>query len=92
MLLRRKLPHIAAALRQPPGQRRRRSSPALIALVTLVTLFLNPDYRVGIYGCVAWYAAGLIYFAVYGRKTLVYSPEEDFAVKAQAGGTSGNHG
>jgi len=27
---------------------------------------------------------GVIYFALIGRKSLVYSPEEDFAVKARA--------
>jgi ethanolamine permease len=35
-------------------------------------------------GSVEYHEAGIIYFAVYGRKTLVYSPEEDFAVKARA--------
>jgi ethanolamine permease len=54
-----------------------------IALLTLVFLFLNPDYRVGIFGCALWFAAGLIYFALVGRHKLVYSPEEDFAVKQQ---------
>ncbi len=31
-----------------------------------------------------WYAIGIVYFALHGHKTLVYSPEEDFAVKAPA--------
>lgn len=53
----------------------------VIAFVTLIFLFLNPDYVLGVYGCAVWFAAGLIYFAVYGRNTLVYSPEEDFAVR-----------
>jgi len=44
----------------------------------------DPVYRNGVYGAAIWYALGLIYFAVYGRGTLVYSPEEDFAVKARA--------
>ncbi len=52
----------------------------LIALVTLVTLFLSdPDYATAVYGAAIWYAAGLVYFAVYARKKLVYSPEEEFA-------------
>ena len=54
---------------------------ALIALATLCFLFLNPDYRVGIYGCIVWFAAGLLYFAVKGRKGLVASPEEKFALE-----------
>ena len=48
-------------------------------------LFLNPDYRVGVFGGAIWYPAASIYFAVHGRKTLVYSPEEEFAVRAHAG-------
>ena len=53
----------------------------VIACATLCSLFLNPDYRVGIYGCAVWLAAGLLYFAFTARKRLVYSPEEAFAVK-----------
>ncbi len=53
----------------------------LIAAVTLVFLFLNPEYQVGVYGCALWFAAGLAYFGFIGRKRLVYSPEEEFAVK-----------
>ncbi len=48
-------------------------------------LFLNPDYRVGVFGCAIWYPAASIYFAVHGRKTLVYSPEDEFAVRTHAG-------
>ena len=29
----------------------------------------------------AWFVAGLLYFAVIGRKRLVYAPEEEFAIK-----------
>ena len=53
----------------------------LIALVTLCVLFLNPDYRPGLFGCALWYAAGLLYFGLIGRNRLVLSPEEEFAVK-----------
>lgn len=53
----------------------------VIALATLGFLFLNPEYRPGVYGCAVWFAGGLIYFALIGRKKLVYSPEEEFAVK-----------
>ncbi len=58
----------------------------IIAVATLLFLFLNPDYRVGVLGGVIWYLTASIYFAVHGRKTLVYSPEEAFAVKSLAGG------
>lgn len=53
----------------------------VISFATLIFLFLNPDYRLGVYGCALWFAAGLIYFGAIGRHKLVYSPEEDFAVK-----------
>ena len=56
-----------------------------IAALTLVFLFLNRDYVVGVYGCALWFAAGVVYFGVYGRKTLVFSPEEEFAVRERSG-------
>jgi ethanolamine permease len=56
----------------------------IIAVVTLYMQFQDPAYRGGMIGVAIWYVAGIIYFAAYGRKTLVYSPEEDFAVKARA--------
>ena len=52
-----------------------------IACVTLLFLFINPDYRVGLYGCVILIAVGLVYFAYIGRKRLVRSQEEDFALR-----------
>lgn len=59
---------------------------AVIAAVTLLFLFLNPAYRVGVWGAAIWFALGLIYFAVIGRHRLVYSPEEAFAT------SRGEHG
>ena len=55
--------------------------------MTLVSLFFNADYRVGVWGCAAWYALSLVWFALWGRRTLVYSPEEEFAVRQR-----GSHG
>ena len=54
---------------------------AVIELCTLFVLFLNPDYKFGVYGCAAWYAAGLLCFWLIGRKKLVNSPEEESAAK-----------
>lgn len=51
----------------------------LIALLVLVFSLLNADYRMGLYGCALWFAAGLLYFALKGRHQLVKSPEEEFA-------------
>ena len=54
---------------------------AIISLVTLAALFLNPDYRPGAWGAFVWFLCGLLYFAVYARKRLILSPEEEFAVR-----------
>jgi len=52
-----------------------------ISAVTLVALFLNPDYNKGVYGAAIWFGLGVAYFALYARKRLVLSPEEEFAIK-----------
>jgi ethanolamine permease len=52
----------------------------VIALVALVSIFLNGDYRPGVYGVAAYYVLGILYFAVAGRTRLVLSPEEEFAL------------
>lgn len=81
VMLRRKLPDIARPFRSPLG-----SAGALmagvIALVSLISLFGNADYRPGVVGALVWFAAGMLYFAVAGRHRLVLSPEEQFAVAA----------
>ena len=53
----------------------------VISLLTLVLLFQNPDFRPGVSGAAIWFLCGLAYFALHGRKNLVYSPEEEFAIK-----------
>ena len=52
----------------------------------LVSIFLNEDYRPGVYGVAVYYILGLLYFAIAGRNRLVLSPEEEFAL------TQGEHG
>jgi len=52
----------------------------VIASVTLVFLFVNPDYRPGIYGTAVWFAGGLLYYYFYGRHRMILSPEEEFAI------------
>ena len=52
----------------------------VISVITLILLFQNPDFRLGVIGVAAWFVCGLLYFGLYGRKTLVYSPEEEFAI------------
>jgi len=53
----------------------------VIAAVTLVFLFINPDYRPGVYGTALWFAAGLLYFGLYARHRMILSPEEEFAMQ-----------
>ena len=79
VLLRRRFPQLHRPYRSPLGNAGAIIA-CIIAGITLVFLFMNPDYRIGVYGCALWFAAGLIYFALVGRHKLVYSPEEDFAV------------
>jgi len=83
ILLRRGLPNIERPYRSPLGEFGAWLT-LIIALITLYMQFQDPAYRGGVIGVAIWYAIGIIYFALYGRKTLVYSPEEDFAVKARA--------
>jgi ethanolamine permease len=37
-------------------------------------------YRVGVYWVAAWFAIGVLYFALIGRHKLILSPEEEFAL------------
>ncbi len=80
ILLRRNLPHIERPYRSPLGVPGAWIT-VVIAVVTLIMQLQDPVYRTGVYGAAIWYAIGILYFAVYGRKKLVYSPEEEFAVR-----------
>lgn len=83
ILLRKKLPNIERPYVSPLGAPGAWAT-LIIAIVTLYVQFQDPAYRGGVIGTAIWYALGILYFAVIGRKDLVYSPEEDFAVKARA--------
>jgi ethanolamine permease len=54
---------------------------AIIALVTLATLFRNADYNKGVIGAAIWFALGILYFALHARHRLVLSPEEEAALR-----------
>ena len=56
----------------------------VISVITFFFLFLNEDYAVGVYGCGIWMVSGIVYFLFWGRKRLVYSPEEAFAEEYQS--------
>jgi ethanolamine permease len=79
IVLRQRHAGIARPFRSPLGK-----AGAVVAIAisaaTLVALFLDPDYRPGAWGAFVWFACGLLYFAVYARKRLILSPEEQFAV------------
>ena len=85
IMLRLRLPNIDRPYRSKwgiPGA----AIAGIIAVVSLVTMFTNDDYRPGLYGVAAYYVLGVIYFAIAGRHRLVLSPEEEFAL------TSGERG
>jgi ethanolamine permease len=85
--LRRRFPKIERPYRSPLGV----TGAALTVIIALVTIgfqLADPLYRTGVIGVAIWYALALFYFAVHGRKSLVYSPEEEFAVKQRAGSAS----
>jgi ethanolamine permease len=83
ILLRKNLPHIDRPYRSPlgvPGA----FVTLVIAAVTLYMQLQDPVYQWGVYGAAAWYAIGLVYFALYARNHLVQSPEEEFATAERA--------
>ena len=85
LLLRRRLPDIERPYRSPLGVAGAWMA-LVIAAVTLVALFVvDPIYQKVALAAAVWYAAGLLWFALIGRRNLVYSPEEAFALRARRG-------
>jgi ethanolamine permease len=85
VLLRRNRPNIERPYRSPLGEAGAIVA-GVIAAISLVSLFFNPDYLPGVLGVAIWFALAILYFAVAGRHKLILSPEEEFAV------TGGQHG
>ena len=79
ILLRVRMPHIARPYKSPFGMLGAGLTVA-IALWTMYYQFQDPAYLKGVYAALAWYVAGLAYFALLGRHRLVLSPEEQFAL------------
>ncbi|MEQ1715005.1 MAG: ethanolamine permease [Hyphomicrobium sp.] len=52
----------------------------IIALVTIYMQLQDPLYIQGVLWVAAWFAVGIIYFALIGRHKLILSPEEEFAM------------
>jgi len=78
VLLRNKFPDMDRPYRSPVG-----TTGAIVAMIisaaTLLTLFLNRDYNLGVIGAAIWFFCGILYFALYARHRLILSPEEEFA-------------
>ncbi|MBX7145717.1 MAG: amino acid permease [Alphaproteobacteria bacterium] len=83
ILLRKKMPHIKRPYVSPFGVTGAVLT-IIIAAVTIFFQFQDPLYRDGVIGVLIWYIAGILYFAAVGRKHLVKSPEEEFALEQQA--------
>jgi ethanolamine permease len=82
--LRRDFPNIERPYRSPFGVLGALIT-VVIALVTIGFQLTSPLYRTGVIGVAIWYALAMLYFVVYGRKMLVLSPEERFAVQHREG-------
>ena len=82
--LRRRFPNIERPYRSPFGMFGA-SLTVTIALVTIDFQLADPVYLTGVIGVAIWYALAIIYFAVRGRKNLVLSPEEEFAMRRGEG-------
>lgn len=84
ILLRRNRPGIERPYRSPLGV----PGAALTVAIAVVTLYFqltDEVYRAGVLWVALWFAVGTAYFALFGRKRLILSPEEEFAMKEQPG-------
>jgi ethanolamine permease len=85
ILLRRRLPEIERPYVSPVGEWGAGLA-SIIAVISLIALFWNDDYRPGVVAVAIFYAIAVAYFGLIGRHRLVLSPEEEFAL------TRGVHG
>ena len=83
ILLRLRLPHIERPYRSPLGLPGAVVALAIAAVTLAALFFSDPVYQQVAVGAAVWYALGLVYFAAWGRRRLVYSPEEEFAIRAR---------
>lgn len=80
IMLRRNHPNIERPYRSPLGVFGATVT-IVIAAVTLGFQLYDPAYREAILWVVAWFAVGLVWFALVGRNRLILSPEEEFAME-----------
>lgn len=79
IILRKNMPNIPRPYRSPLGV----VGAGLTVVIAVVTLYFqlsDPLYRDGVMWVAVWFAAGITYFALVGRKRLILSPEEEFAM------------
>jgi ethanolamine permease len=77
--LKRSFPTLERPYKSPLGV----TGAALTVIIALVTIYMqlqDPVYRVGVFWVAAWFAIGIVYFALIGRHKLILSPEEEFAL------------
>ncbi|GAA5175599.1 MULTISPECIES: amino acid permease [Halomonadaceae] len=79
ILLRKNYPSMERPYRSPFGNAGAWAT-IVIAVVTIFFQLSDTTYRVGVVGVAAWFAVGIVYFALIGRHRLILSPEEEFAV------------
>jgi ethanolamine permease len=79
IVLRNKMPNIVRPYRSPVGVPGAVVT-ILVALVTLWYQLQDPVYQKAVMAVAAFYALGILYFALYGRNQLILSPEEEFAL------------
>jgi len=82
LVLRARLPDLTRPYRSPMGIGGAIVT-IVIAAVTLVYQLLDPVFVSGVLGVCAWFALGILWFALVGRNRLVLSPEEAFALQAR---------
>ena len=77
--LKRKFPHIDRPYKSPLGNVGAALT-VIIALITITMQLQDPVYVTGVLWVAAWFAVGIVYFALIGRHKLILSPEEEFAM------------
>jgi ethanolamine permease len=83
VLLRKNMPNIVRPYRSPVGVPGAVVT-IVVAVVTIYYQLQDPIYQKAVLAVAAFYVLGIIYFAVYGRKQLILSPEEEFALSKGA--------
>ncbi|MBI5161662.1 MAG: amino acid permease [Micrococcales bacterium] len=79
VVLRRRFPSVARPYRSPTGVAGAVIAGVISAVIFVAFLFA-PAYQIAILAIAVVYVIGLLVFAVYGRRRLVLSPEEEYAM------------